>query len=67
MLDTIKEIKTAISSLFENEYKELRDWFSERNWKKWDDQLEKDIQEGKLDFLIQEAMMEKAQGSLRKL
>ena len=37
----------------------LRDWFAERDWERWDKQIEKDSEAGKLDFLIKEALNEK--------
>jgi hypothetical protein len=36
-------------------YTRLRQWFSERDWEKWDRQFEADSEAGKLDFLLQEA------------
>jgi len=66
-MSTIEEIMSAIESLPEDDYSQLRDWFSERDWGKWDEQLEEDVQAGKLDFLVREALGEKAAGSLREL
>jgi len=45
----------------------LRQWFSERDWDQWDKQIETDSEAGKLDFLIKEALDEKAKGLLRGL
>lgn len=64
---TVEEIKTAISSLPEKEYISLRNWFSEKDWVKWDRNIEKDSESGKLDFLIEEALNEKSRGTLRDL
>lgn len=64
---TAEEIKTAMDSLPEKEYVTLRNWFSEKDWKKWDKQIKKDSEEGKLDFLIEEALAEKRKGNLRRL
>jgi len=33
---------------------ELVHWFSERDWDKWDMEIEEDSQSGKLDFLYEE-------------
>ena len=63
----VEEIQVAIESLPYQEYIRLRQWFSERDWEKWDRQLEADSESGKLDFLIEEALTEKAQGILREL
>ncbi|MGR3178230.1 MAG: hypothetical protein ACUZ8E_09260, partial [Candidatus Anammoxibacter sp.] len=64
---TIEDIETAIEHLPENEYVRLREWFSEKDWGKWDKQIEADSQSGKLDFLIKEALDEKSKGNLKEL
>ena len=64
---TVEEIKKAIASLPEKEYVSLREWFSEKDWEKWDKKIEKDSKAGKLDFLIEEALNEKKIGRLRDL
>lgn len=63
----VDEIKTAIESLPEDEFVQLREWFSEKDWEKWDRQIEKDSESGKLDFLIAEALEEKRTGKLKDL
>ena len=64
---TVEEIKKAIGSLPEKEYVSLRNWFSEKDWEKWDKKIVKDSKAGKLDFLIEEALNEKKRGLLREL
>jgi len=61
----VEEIEMAVDSLSEEEFRKFRNWFLERDWEKWDTQLESDSAEGRLDFLVQEAMDEKKQGRLR--
>ena len=63
----VQRIQTEIESLSEEEYSELRKWFSERDWEKWDRQIEEDSGSGKLDFLIKEALDEKSKGNLKEL
>ncbi|MGQ9628252.1 MAG: hypothetical protein ACUVV0_15285 [Anaerolineae bacterium] len=63
----VEEIQSAIESLSEDEYARLRRWFSERDWEKWDRQIEEDSESGKLEFLIKEAFDEKAKGKLKEL
>jgi hypothetical protein len=60
----VEEIQSAIESLSLEEYAQLRQWFSEKDWERWDRQIEKDAESGKLDFLIEEALEEKKQGRL---
>uniref|UniRef100_UPI004055B2B4 hypothetical protein n=1 Tax=Candidatus Electronema sp. TaxID=2698783 RepID=UPI004055B2B4 len=52
---TAEEIKKSITQLPEREYRKLRKW-SERDWKEWDKKIEQDAQDGKLDFLVEEAL-----------
>lgn len=66
-MSTIAEIQQAILALPENDYVRLRQWFSELDWKKWDEQIETDSQDGKLDFLIAQALEAKSQGTLEDL
>jgi len=67
VMSSVEEIKSAIASLSQEDYTRLRDWFSERDWEKWDEEIEKDSSAGKLDFLVKEAVAEKKQGLLEKL
>jgi hypothetical protein len=66
-MSRVSEIKAAIEALPEEEYAQLRQWFSARDWEKWDRQIEADSKSGKLDFLIEEALDEKAKGTLKDL
>jgi hypothetical protein len=63
----VQEIQSAIESLPPADYARLRQWFSERDWERWDKQIEADSEAGKLDFLIKEALDEKAKGRLKEL
>jgi len=63
----VEEIKDAINSLSRKDYILLREWFSEKDWEAWDEQIQADSDSGKLDFLIQEARSEKRRGTLREL
>ncbi len=60
----VQEIQAAIQSLPREEYVRLRQWFSERDWEQWDQQIEADSAAGKLDFLLKEAFYEKAKRHL---
>jgi hypothetical protein len=63
----IDEIKKAIEELPEKEFAQLRQWLWEKDWQKWDRQIEMDSESGKLDFLIKEAFDEKKKGRLKEL
>ena len=66
-MSRVEELALAIDSLPEEEYRELRRWFLERDWAKWDQQIAADSASGKLDFLVREAQEGKAQGTLKEL
>jgi hypothetical protein len=66
-MSKVEEIEAAIESLVEEEYVRIRKWFSEKDWEKWDSQIKADSESGKLDFLIKEALDEKAKGKLKEL
>lgn len=63
----IDEIKKTIETLPAEEYNKLRQWFSERDWGKWDEQIDLDSKSGKLDFLIKEAEQESKKGNLKSI
>ena len=54
-MSNVEGIKSAIEALPESDYVALRQWFNEKDWEKWDKQIEADSKLGKLDFLIAEA------------
>ena len=51
----------------EEEYIQLRHWFSEKDWQKWDLQIAADSELKKLDFLVKEALEAKSKNKLREL
>ena len=64
---TISEIQQAIISLPKSDYAQLRHWLSEYDWEEWDRQIEADSDDGKLDFLVDQAAEAKRQGTLEDL
>ena len=66
-MSRVDELKSAIEALPENEFVELRQWFSEKDWQNWDEQIEADSKSGKLDFLVKEANDQKRSGKLKDL
>jgi len=63
---SVEEIKSIIEKLSKQEFIELRKWILEKDWEKWDKEIEEDSQKGVLDFLIEEAIEEKHKGKLKK-
>ena len=66
-MSKVDEIKAAIEALPQEDYAQLRRWFSEKEWEEWDQQIDADSKSGKLDFLVKEALDEKAKGRLKEL
>lgn len=64
---TVEQIQVEIEALPRNDFIRLRKWFIERDWEKWDQQMEADVASGKLDFLVDQAMGAKSQSKLREL
>ena len=60
----VEEIKKAIETLSEEDHTLLLEWLLEREWEKWDRQLEEDVAQGRLRFLLEEAKEEKERGDL---
>ncbi len=63
----IEAIQAEIESLSSEDFARLREWIVQRDWQKWDRQIERDSAAGKLDFLREEAQAAKQQGKLRDL
>ncbi len=56
-MSKIDAIKKAIETLPDEEYSELRNWFSEKDWRSWDEQIVADSRVGRLDFLVKESLL----------
>jgi len=63
----VEQLQMEIEALPNEEFTRLRQWFAEKDWERWDRQLEADVASGKLDFLIEEASTAKRDGILREL
>jgi hypothetical protein len=63
----IEQLKTEIEMLSDEDFEQLRRWIAEKDWQRWDQQLEADIATGKLDFLLDEAKKAKQEGTLQEL
>ena len=63
----VDQIKSDIEDLSPEDFTQLREWLAEKDWRFWDEQLEKDVASGKLDFLREEAEAAKLRGQLRDL
>jgi hypothetical protein len=66
-MSTVEQIEAAILRLSPQELSHLADWVLDLDEQRWDEQIERDVAAGKLDFLAQEAVAEFENGSCRKL
>jgi hypothetical protein len=64
---TLEQIETAILKLPPDEYQKLLQWFMELDNQRWDEQLEKDIADGKLEAFAQEAIADFEAGRYREI
>ncbi|MBW4476143.1 MAG: hypothetical protein KME22_13915 [Hassallia sp. WJT32-NPBG1] len=64
---TLEQIESAILQLSPDEYKKLIEWFADLDYQRWDEQLEKDIADGKLEALAQEAIAEFKAGHCQEI
>ena len=64
---TLEQIEAAILKLPPDEYQKLVQWFAELDNQRWDEQLEKDIADGKLEDLAQEAIADFEAGRYREI
>ncbi|MFB2892976.1 hypothetical protein NIES2119_03735 [[Phormidium ambiguum] IAM M-71] len=53
---TLEQIEDAILKLTPDEFEKLLKWVADLDYQRWDEQLEKDIADGKLEALAQEAI-----------
>ena len=66
-MKSIEEIIEFIESLPKEDLYKLKNWILERDWERWDREIEEDNKNGKLDFLIKQAWDDKKQGLLDNL
>lgn len=63
----VEHIQAEIEELSSEDFARLREWFAEKDWQRWDEQLGRDAAAGKLEFLREEAMAAKEKGTLQDL
>ena len=66
-MSTLEQIEAAILTLQSDEFQRLRQWFFDVDYERWDEQLEQDIADGKLDALAEEAIAEFKAGHCREI
>jgi hypothetical protein len=66
-MSTVEQIEAAILTLPSDEFQRLRQWLLDLDYERWDEQLEKDIEAGRLETLAEEAIAEFNSGHCRKI
>jgi hypothetical protein len=66
-MSTLEQIEAAILTLPSDELRRLRQWFADMDYQRWDEQLEQDVADGKLDDLAAEAIAEFNAGKCREI
>ncbi len=66
-MSTLEQIESAILTLPTREFQRLREWLLELDQQHWDQQLEQDVNDGKLDALAVEAIAEFEAGECREI
>ena len=63
----VLEIESAIQNLADKELLKFAEWFEDYHWRRWDEQIVRDLEAGKLDKLIEEAESEYEAGLATRL
>lgn len=66
-MNTIEEIKIALTGLPPEELSLFRAWFSKFDAETWDHQFEQDVAGERLDALAEEALQDLREGQCREL
>jgi hypothetical protein len=64
---SVKEIRLAVEALDEDGLAEFRAWAEEFLAREWDDQIEGDSKDGRLDAMVEQAKADHANGRSRPL
>ena len=66
-MGSISHLKGEVEKLSPSEQAEFRAWFLARDYELWDTQIASDLQAGKLDQMISEAIADRAAGKSHDL
>ena len=67
MMSNLSEIEQSVSLLADEDFARFRQWFMEFENKKWDWQIEQDINENKLNNMANEALADYKKGKFKSL
>ena len=63
----LEALEREVEKLSVEELAAFRDWFLEHDWQAWDQQIERDSAEGRLDRFATEALAELERGETREI
>jgi hypothetical protein len=66
-MNTVQEIQQAIFNLSPKDLAAFRRWFEDLDARLWDEQIERDAQNGKLDKVAEQALQEYCAGNAKAL
>jgi len=66
-MSKLDQLKAEIERLPNEQIAEIFRWLAEKDWQRWDKEIEADSRAGELDFLVREAREEKRTGKLKDL
>ena len=66
-MSKVDELKAEIDRLPSEQVAEIFRWLSDKDWKRWDAEIQTDSQAEKLDFLMRDAREAKVKGTLKDL
>ena len=66
-MSNLEQIEAAILALSSKEFEKLRLWLFDLDYERWDEQIEQDIKDGKLETFAQEAIAEFEAGHCREI
>ena len=55
-MSKLEQIETAILTLSAQDFEALKQWFTDLDYEHWDQQIEQDVANGRLDVFAQEAL-----------
>jgi hypothetical protein len=61
-MSTLAQIEDAVRKLSSEDRIAFRAWYAEYDAAQWDEQMEADVKNGRLDWLVAEARADKAAG-----
>ena len=67
MMSNLSDIEQSVSRLPDEDFARFRQWFLEFENKKWDLQIEQDINENKLSNMANEAIADYKKGKFKSL